>query len=66
MWHNGIAQSQHYNNDNNDNDDNDDSVMCVSMWFDLLGGLFNFKNPWYERESVCVTTRNEIEATHIR
>ena len=36
MWHYGITQSQHYNNDNEYNNDN---MMHTNMWVEFFDGL---------------------------
>ena len=44
MWHCGISQSQHCNNDNNDKDDN---VMRAMVWLEFFDGILQCHNPWY-------------------
>jgi hypothetical protein len=54
MWHYGVTQSQHCNNDNND-----DNVIRASVWFDFLGGL-GFIAKTHDIWKGNVTTRSEI------
>ena len=37
VWHYGMTQSQHCDNDNIYNDDD---VMRANVWFETFGGLF--------------------------
>ena len=47
MWHYGVTQSQHCNNDNNYNESND-KAMHVNIWFEFFGVLLYRQNPpWY-------------------
>ena len=55
MWHHGMTQSQHGNNEINYIDDN---MMHASVWFILFGGLFNVETR--EKWAGNMTIRSEI------
>jgi hypothetical protein len=63
MWHYGLTQRQHYNNDNDYNDD--DSMMHANVWYEYLGGLYiSMSTPMIYMEKTW-WQENEIQTKNI-